>query len=65
MALSSNYELYIVFNKSIEGSAHFVHYIDLKDLQIEICEDNYRTKSFENALNKKSDDFSHRFRWFR
>lgn len=27
---------------------------DLKDLQIEIGEDNYRTKSFENALNKKA-----------
>ncbi len=38
---------------------------DLKDLQNEIGEDNYRTKSFENVLNKKSDDFSHRFRWFR
>lgn len=37
---------------------------DLKDLQIEIGEDNYRTKSFENALNKKSDDLSHRFCYF-
>lgn len=55
MALPSNYELYIVFNKSIQGSAHFVRlFFDLKDLQIEIGEDNYRTKSFENALNKKA-----------
>lgn len=29
-------------------------FFDLKDLQIEIGEDNYRTKSFENALNKKA-----------
>lgn len=27
---------------------------DLKDLQNEIGEEHYRTKSFENALNKKA-----------
>lgn len=29
-------------------------FFDLKDPQIEIGEDHYRTKSFENALNKKA-----------
>ncbi len=65
MIWKTNYVICIVFNKSIQGSAHFVRlFFDLKDLQIEIGEDNYRTKSFENALNKKSDDLSHRFCYF-